>query len=344
MFRTPKKSKNKRIRELGKEILGDPLIDEGLTYDEIGQLCNCTKSNVLYFIKKHKRNGHTIITRTHGQTQRFKWLRSLPTDLQDKKYVEQLYLHEHKSSNQIGEIYGVDGRQIRKLLNHFKIETRTIKDAMKLHVSNSVPMDEYTFQVTDGALLSDGYLQPTKTGMARLRVGQSSIHSDYPYYLANIYNLKGLTAKVIESPRIEIRPEFGGPTIYTYILMYTHATNELGEQRLRWYPDGMKRVPENIRLTSYSCLHWYLGDGSVDFNRYGYPSSLELCTNLFPQKDIEFLCKYLRYILKVKKRSIFIRFKKNHPVIRFHQRSAVKFLQYIGWTSPLPCFSKKFVS
>lgn len=56
----------------------------------------------------------------------------------------------------------------------------------------------------------------------------------------------------------------------------------LTQQRRRWYPDGVKIVPEDFQLTPISALHWYVGDGCL---RRKSPA-ITLCTDCFDTQSI----------------------------------------------------------
>src|SRR5690242_19579077 len=42
---------------------------------------------------------------------------------------------------------------------------------------------------------------------------------------------------------------------------YTRYSSDLLAQHRRWYPNGRKQVPSDLRLTRMALLLWYLGDG-----------------------------------------------------------------------------------
>jgi LAGLIDADG DNA endonuclease family len=64
----------------------------------------------------------------------------------------------------------------------------------------------------------------------------------------------------------------------------------LGTQRLRWYPRGIKRVPQDIHLSAISIAHWYFGDGTVGCKGY----HAKFCTDGFTRHDVKALIRALR--------------------------------------------------
>lgn len=69
----------------------------------------------------------------------------------------------------------------------------------------------------------------------------------------------------------------------------THVIPFFKEQRLRWYPGGIKHVPLDVVLTPQSVSHWYAGDGTVGCKGY----HAKFCTDGFSTIETQFLIKKL---------------------------------------------------
>ena len=65
---------------------------------------------------------------------------------------------------------------------------------------------------------------------------------------------------------------------------------ELVAERLRWYPQGVKVVPRDLRLTPTVLLHWFCGDGRGG-DRKG---TLGFCADGFTLEDVDFLVTRLQ--------------------------------------------------
>ena len=65
------------------------------------------------------------------------------------------------------------------------------------------------------------------------------------------------------------------------------------EMRNKWYRDGKKIVPRNLKLTNLLVAKWYLDDGSRQTSKYQRDRAV-FATNSFTKEDCEFLAEQLR--------------------------------------------------
>lgn len=63
----------------------------------------------------------------------------------------------------------------------------------------------------------------------------------------------------------------------------------------RWYPHGSIKVsvPEDLELNPTVCLHWYMGDGSLDCREQVKMFDINLHTENFNKQSIDILLKKL---------------------------------------------------
>ncbi len=71
-------------------------------------------------------------------------------------------------------------------------------------------------------------------------------------------------------------------------VLYTPCYVELMTQRARWYPNGAKRVPEDVVMTALGLAYWFCGDGTGNKN-----GSLCFCTNSFSEREVRALAEIL---------------------------------------------------
>lgn len=57
------------------------------------------------------------------------------------------------------------------------------------------------------------------------------------------------------------------------------------EQRQRWYPEGKKIVPADIRIDPLSVMAWYLGDGYLG-KASGWCNGVYFCTQSFERSEV----------------------------------------------------------
>lgn len=176
-------------------------------------------------------------------------------------------------------------------------------------------IDDVTNQIINGSLLSDGSITKSKKDK-----NYGFTHTcKFEEYIDFInYNLSFKTKK------IENRKYF-----------YLRSGNHEFFSNLRriWYPNGVKEVPKDIKLTPLTLLHWYLGDGSLQ-NSLG----VVLCTDSFNNEDSLFLSKKLFEVFKIES---YILEKKNRIVIP--NKFVYEFFNVIG-ECPVECYSHKWDS
>lgn len=151
-------------------------------------------------------------------------------------------------------------------------------------------------EVLDGVLLSDGSIRH-KDGRrtASLRLTQSPKRQGWLRMLRMELSTEGI---ITVTDPVHVRPTaiYGRITPGgEYLLLRSLNYVELVTERQRWYPNGKKIVPRDLRLTPAVLLHWFCGDGRGG-DRKG---TLGFCTDGFTVEDVDFLVGRLRIDLGV---------------------------------------------
>lgn len=197
-------------------------------------------------------------------------------------------------------------------------------------------LNQNTLSIIEGGLLGDGCV--TKDGMYR----QEAKDKKYLEWLAELSNEEGIKCRIIPTRSKSSYSKSKKP----FYLLYTHFCPAFLEFRRRWYAEdtngkGIKRIPDNINLTSTTLLHWYLGDGNLKHDkrpakRGGRPS-VRLCTNDFFREDIELLLEKLKkdldlnfYPLPKLNKDI-----KRGYVLHLYPNDLFKFFKIIGQRPPI---------
>lgn len=129
----------------------------------------------------------------------------------------------------------------------------------------------------DGFLLSDGFISPEYP-----KISWNVKYEEYDEHIK-----KNLAPYLPVSSRVFVldkRCKNGG---YFVSQGRTKCHPDLKRQRERWYPNGIKKVPDDIVLTKKTCLEWYLGDGVLQ------GVNCNMCTDGFTRKDNNFLAAKL---------------------------------------------------
>lgn len=162
---------------------------------------------------------------------------------------------------------------------HFGSWSNALKEAgLKTGIITGRPQSPFinlsskALEIIEGELLGDGSLTSSRVNSS---FEHSTANIDYGKYL---YKLLQKEIVPLGKPEILVGRNGGNPQFRTR----TICNKTFTELRGKWYPFGKKIIPEDIKLTSTECLHWFLGDGSGG-------SGLVLHTNCFSNKDIEIL-------------------------------------------------------
>ena len=142
---------------------------------------------------------------------------------------------------------------------------------------------EYTAQeILDGLLLGDGGI--AKKGYAQME--QCSRRKGWLLDVQDRLHLTGVESRIILTPPRERTLKESGRVLRGTAgrHLYTPVYMELKEQRQRWYPEGVKLVPRDLRLTPMVLAQWFCGDGSGNSN-----GTLVFHTEGFSETCVDFL-------------------------------------------------------
>lgn len=222
------------------------------------------------------------------------------------------------------------GRKINcmKMSEYFKknnIPMRSLSDAVSVATltldQNVSFLNENLIEAIDGFLLGDGCSSvASKVGRFSLSSSQKE-WCDYSMSFLKCYNP---TPSKVFGEICEKRPN----PIWASA---TCAHKDIGEMRKRWYPEGVKIVPQDVRITPLSTLLWYLGDGSLSNGQV-----ITLATCSFSNHEIDNIL-----IPKLKEHGIHgSRGYRN--VICISTDTSKNFFKLIGEKSPIACYDYKF--
>lgn len=189
---------------------------------------------------------------------------------------------------------------------------------------------EYLAEVIDGLMLGDGSMD--KQGS--LRLSQTSRRAEWVYEISSKLSWLGIYNKVIDVPKskgaaIGGRIVHGGPSK----MLYTLICDEFKRERMRWYPDGKKRVPSDVRTTPLSVGLWFCGDGT-----YATTGTLQFCTNGFSPAEVGRLAGRLSSIVGI---HAVVRSSDGLPIIRINRRDDAHRLQKFMGRHVSKCFAYK---
>lgn len=122
-------------------------------------------------------------------------------------------------------------------------------------------------EVLDGLLLSDAFVSRHNWQHGSyFAMSQVQWRLSWLRLLKELFEARGFTAS--------IRPR---PLTNSNVL-YIGVNQLFNLARDRYYPDGVKAVPRDLKLTPISTLLWYLGDGNLAYSRNSPQVTLGGCS------------------------------------------------------------------
>lgn len=240
--------------------------------------------------------------------------------------------YQEASASSLARKYGTSVWTIINRLETAGVRIRSNKEQNEKRLNLSEAQNELFLEVVDGILLSDGSIDPKGC----LRLEQSHAHAGWLEHIVTQWNSIGGSARSVPiSPRertIDGRKVFSGGGF----LLYTPCYVELQEQRARWYPRGIKRVPSDVVLSPLSLAYWICGDGTYDKQ-----GALFFCTNGFLKKEIHRLAQLLTDF-GVRARCVPVPSRRRQWKIAITQRDASEQLRTRTEAHMPECFLYKF--
>lgn len=201
-------------------------------------------------------------------------------------------------------------------------------------------LDDRKFcEVIDGELLGDGCIFRKKVknrNCYEYTFIAGSIHREYAEYVHGI-----IAPKLKSKAKIKVvKPNKNGYPNAKVFYSVRFSSVVFHDFYDRWYPNGSIKTtyPKDIQLLPSTCMHWYLGDGSLDSSFRRKMFEITLHTENFKHSEVDQLSNFLSSSVSIKTGT---RKSKKYKAIRIHGKYAREFLKYIG-SSPVKCFNYKW--
>lgn len=188
------------------------------------------------------------------------------------------------SASFLSKHYGVSVWSIITRINAAGVHVRSNKEQNEKRLNFTKDQKPIFMGIVDGLLLGDGQID--KKGLLRLE--QSNKRHCWLEDVNNkIISLGGYSKIITIPPRIMV---IEGRSVFKKegSLLYTPAYVEIQEQRKRWYPEGIKRIPKDLELSPLTLAYWFAGDGT-----YTKMGMLTFCTNGFVKEDTQYLIELI---------------------------------------------------
>lgn len=171
---------------------------------------------------------------------------------------------------------------------------------MTLHAKegNRICVTHDVRELIDGLMLGDGTLAASRLSAA-LSIEQTDSHNDWLLSInTELVGFGFRTAWNTRPSRGKIAADGRAFAAKPSVILRTPFYRDLLAERLRWYPDGVKRVPDDVIVSRRSVSLWFMGDGSTGKNRCGI-NTVSFSTHAFPEEDVLRLARLLELNLHV---------------------------------------------
>lgn len=233
------------------------------------------------------------------------------------------------STNSLAQQFGVGRSTILDRLRKAGVTIRSASEWQEKSIGLASDKLEQLVEVVDGLMLGDGNL--SRSG--GLRIDQSNIRRGWIEDIKMRLNELGVQS-IIDNVNRPARTRRDGHLLppYSGCALRTPAYAELQRMHARWYPCGIKRVPDDVRITPVSVAGWVSGDGTG--TKVG---GLVLCTDSFTIREVNFLVRRLRDVFNIHPRRVL-----SHPRVAIYRKDDVLRLRDILIPHMSECCHYKF--
>lgn len=196
-----------------------------------------------------------------------------------KDIIINRYLSGERTRN-ICKDYGVSYVTILRWLKKWNVKIKCRSEAIHLSKTKSYKWTIKQKEILDGELLGDGCL--TKYNDRK--------YGNYIFVLGSIIqehclNIKRLFPKGIFNNKTPYHIKSERFRKGIFYCLRSRSDPYLTEQRKRWYPQGVKIVPQDIKITPVVLYYWYIGDGCL-VRRKGRIKNIQLSTDGFSNENL----------------------------------------------------------
>jgi len=260
-----------------------------------------------------------------------------------KDIVINWYVNDKKSTHDITHefkrVYDIEttANVTYQLLKEFNVSMRDMSESVSLATRtldydiSILDKNSETLEALEGLIISDGMISIDKKQKYH-RFSISSCQKEFIEYCRTFF-------KEFNASEINARGALGNSRNKGYekssYSFYTSFHPDFTKQRIRWYREGTKIIPKDVKITPLMLKLWYYGDGSIVTNRNSNTCVVRLSTDGFLNEDIDFLVKQLEI-------QVGILSKNSDKRIKLKTSSIPDFFNFIGRASDIDCYAYKF--
>lgn len=197
----------------------------------------------------------------------------------DKNLLYKLYWDDLLSQSAIASRLNCSIDVVRKNLYNYGIPIH--KPNYNAH-KQKIFLNEKQKNYLYGAMLGDGCLVKNKNGVNSNFVYTSKSYQHVKYVsepFQNILYKEGIKLISYNDKRTQ--------KTYNRYTFRTMTDVAFKIERDLWYPNGIKHIPNSLKLNSDICKIWYIGDGCICNNSNSHSQNIKLATQCFEKQEQE---------------------------------------------------------
>lgn len=233
------------------------------------------------------------------------------------------------SATALARQYQVSIWLILDRLRKTEVPIRSNKEQNERRLNLSTSQTAAFVGIVDGLLLGDGSID----SRGCLRLDQAKIRQGWLSDLTVRFAVLRTASRTIPIKPHDCKVNGRKTRFKGGWALYTPAYVEMQQQRLRWYPKGIKRVPKDVSLTPVTVAYWFCGDGS-----YNADGVLVFYTNGFLKNEVRLLAARLSTVVGIEARCVPISARPGQFIVRVGRRDdALRLKEFIEPHVPECC-------
>ena len=248
------------------------------------------------------------------------------------------YIDNELSLNQIADKMGCSKKYILLMMKEHRIPRRLPDYSRHLRSKNTFVIVDELRNYIDGLLVSDGHLLKKNQWSARYDQNFAERYLEWAETIKRDLKYFRIESKLLYYTTKESTIKSTGQIIHpaALIMLYTSYYDSFLTFRSRWYKNGSKVVPTDIKLTPQFCANWYMGDGDYDSST----GRASFSTHSFSLDEIKTLAYKLKRETGIICKIYPIRKQNNQLLMKMSRKESSVFFDYIR-DHVVSCFEYK---
>lgn len=153
---------------------------------------------------------------------------------------------------------------VSRYLRKYDIPRRNKAESVYLSRRKNFDMVELTKNYIDGLLIGDGSIINNNQWSALYFQGFALRYKDWAEKIKKDFSSFGIASKISHRivPKRVIKNKIVPPS--DIVILWTLKYDNFLLFRKKWYPSGVKNIPDDIEISPEFLANWYQGDGSLN--------------------------------------------------------------------------------